>query len=192
MAQELVYVQDGRSSRVPIELGALSVGQLLSIGSCRSCQLDLRLEEARPFHIEIHVLPGHWQLDNLSSQIPVVAEDLEDPLQRVLVAPNRRRVPIPFELTRIRADGASILIVSGHEPIDGSTRSCANSRRVERRIDVSRIYFRAGVLLCAERLRKGSDAPLMSRRRSPVGFQPRDILSVRVTYVRTWITLRTS
>lgn len=100
-------------------------GAFLTAGSCScaDCGPDL-VVDANPgvwFKAAFRVFHDHWALDNLSPDVDVWCADLEDPTQRLRIAPGRADVAVPFEFARVEfryhghPAGQSLTAI-GHEP----------------------------------------------------------------------------
>jgi hypothetical protein len=101
----------------------LRAGDTLRFGSCPCRDCAHRLLVPVPGSVRVAGLVtahrDHWRLDNLSPACALVCRDLEDPTQRVDVAPGRLAAPVPFELARISVPSQCLtwsITVFGPEP----------------------------------------------------------------------------
>ncbi|NUR70864.1 MAG: hypothetical protein HOU81_08580 [Hamadaea sp.] len=159
-----IWVQDARAGHSASKIAEVVPGKLLSIGSCVTCPLDVRLSWHARFHVRLSVGNTMWAVTNQSRRADVTIEDLEDPLQRVICQPHRRDVVIPFEMARLRISGHSALIVSAPEPVVSEDDCCIEGSRGRSAELETKVYFLATVIMCSVRLRRGLDSPLLTQR----------------------------
>lgn len=154
------------------QVSDLAAGERVTFGSCRcgECAVDVVVAVPPGLTVAgaVTAYDDHWRLHNLSPDVVLLCQDLEDPTQTVRIVPGRVEVAMPFELSLVSVPGQrrdQALTVFAHEPTHEPTdgpgrRGCAPRTERTLRLSPGTAYFAVLEELCRPRLRGEYDARL--------------------------------